>query len=417
MKKKIMLVFGTRPEAIKMAPLVKEFQKNQENFETIVCVTGQHREMLDQVLKIFDIKPDYDLNIMKQGQDLYDVTARVLTGMRDVFKQCKPDVVLVHGDTTTSTAAALAAFYQQIPVGHVEAGLRTHNIYSPWPEEMNRQITGRIATYNFAPTSLSAKNLKEEKAHGQIFVTGNTVIDALHMVVERLHSDQALAEEQVRVLKEAGYPSAGSGTVHSCVPLVASDLRSSATSSVLRQAQQPRRLVLITGHRRENFGDGFISMVTAMKDLSEKYPEVDFVYPMHLNPNVRKPIHEVFGEDLTKYKNFFFIEPLQYLEFVYLMEKSYIVLTDSGGIQEEAPGLGKPVLVMRDTTERPEALESGTVHLVGTNHDLIVNEVSTLLDDPVAYERMSKAVNPYGDGQACRRIVEAFTSAGSVTVK
>lgn len=384
MKKKIMLVFGTRPEAIKMAPLVKEFQKNQEDFETIVCVTGQHREMLDQVLKIFDIKPDYDLNIMKQGQDLYDVTARVLTGMRDVFKQCKPDVVLVHGDTTTSTAAALAAFYQQIPVGHVEAGLRTHNIYSPWPEEMNRQITGRIATYNFAPTPLSAKNLKEENAHGQIFVTGNTVIDALHMVVEKLHSDQALAEEQARVLKEAGYPSTSSGTVD-------------------------RRVVLITGHRRENFGDGFISMVTAMKDLSEKYPDVDFVYPMHLNPNVRKPIHEVFGEDLTKYKNFFFIEPLQYLEFVYLMEKSYIVLTDSGGIQEEAPGLGKPVLVMRDTTERPEALESGTVHLVGTNHDLIVNEVSTLLDDPVAYEKMSKAVNPYGDGQACGRIVEALT--------
>ena len=381
MKKKIMLVFGTRPEAIKMAPLVKEFQKNQEDFETIVCVTGQHREMLDQVLKIFDIKPDYDLNIMKQGQDLYDVTARVLTGMRDVFKQCKPDVVLVHGDTTTSTAAALAAFYQQIPVGHVEAGLRTHNIYSPWPEEMNRQITGRIATYNFAPTPLSAKNLKEEKAHGQIFVTGNTVIDALHMVVERLHSDQALAEEQVRVLKEAGYP------INSLIG---------------------RRVVLITGHRRENFGDGFISMVTAMKDLSEKYPDVDFVYPMHLNPNVRKPIHEVFGEDLTKYKNFFFIEPLQYLEFVYLMEKSCIVLTDSGGIQEEAPGLGKPVLVMRDTTERPEALESGTVHLVGTNHDLIVNEVSTLLDDPVAYEKMSKAVNPYGDGKACGRIVEAL---------
>ena len=405
MKKKIMLVFGTRPEAIKMAPLVKEFQKNQEDFETIVCVTGQHREMLDQVLKIFDIKPDYDLNIMKQGQDLYDVTARVLTGMRDVFKQCKPDVVLVHGDTTTSTAAALAAFYQQIPVGHVEAGLRTHNIYSPWPEEMNRQITGRIATYNFAPTPLSAKNLKEENAHGQIFVTGNTVIDALHMVVERLHSDQALAEEQVRVLKEAGYPS--------CVPLVASDLRSSAAGS----GTVGKKVVLITGHRRENFGDGFISMVTAMKDLSEKYPDVDFVYPMHLNPNVRKPIHEVFGEDLTKYKNVFFIEPLQYLEFVYLMEKSYIVLTDSGGIQEEAPGLGKPVLVMRDTTERPEALESGTVHLVGTNHDLIVSEVSTLLDDPVAYEKMSKAVNPYGDGQACRRIVEAFTSTGSVTVK
>ena len=413
MKKKIMLVFGTRPEAIKMAPLVKEFQKNQKDFETIVCVTGQHREMLDQVLKIFDIKPDYDLNIMKQGQDLYDVTARVLTGMREVFRQCKLDVVLVHGDTTTSTAAALAAFYQQIPVGHVEAGLRTHNIYSPWPEEMNRQITGRIATYNFAPTPLSAKNLKEEKAHGQIFVTGNTVIDALHMVVERLHSDQALAEEQVRVLKEAGYPSAGSGTALS----TASTSPSINSGTTQQPGQQPKRVVLITGHRRENFGDGFISMVTAMKDLSEKYPDVDFVYPMHLNPNVRKPIHEVFGEDLTKYKNFFFIEPLQYLEFVYLMEKSCIVLTDSGGIQEEAPGLGKPVLVMRDTTERPEALESGTVHLVGTNHDLIVNEVSTLLDDPVAYERMSKAVNPYGDGKACRRIVAAFTSAGSATVK
>ena len=413
MKKKIMLVFGTRPEAIKMAPLVKEFQKNQKDFETIVCVTGQHREMLDQVLKIFDIKPDYDLNIMKQGQDLYDVTARVLTGMREVFRQCKLDVVLVHGDTTTSTAAALAAFYQQIPVGHVEAGLRTHNIYSPWPEEMNRQITGRIATYNFAPTPLSAKNLKDEKAHGQIFVTGNTVIDALHMVVERLHSDQALAEEQVRVLKEAGYPSAGSGTALS----TASTSPSINSGTTQQPGQQPKRVVLITGHRRENFGDGFISMVTAMKDLSEKYPDVDFVYPMHLNPNVRKPIHEVFGEDLTKYKNFFFIEPLQYLEFVYLMEKSCIVLTDSGGIQEEAPGLGKPVLVMRDTTERPEALESGTVHLVGTNHDLIVNEVSTLLDDPVAYERMSKAVNPYGDGKACRRIVAAFTSAGSATVK
>ena len=380
--KKVMLVFGTRPEAIKMAPLVKEFQKYPEDFETIVCVTGQHREMLDQVLNIFDIKPDYDLNIMKQGQDLYDVTARVLTGMRDVFKECKPDVVLVHGDTTTSTAAALAAFYQQIPVGHVEAGLRTHNIYSPWPEEMNRQITGRIATYNFSPTPLSESNLKAEKAHGQIYVTGNTVIDALHMVVNKLKYDKALADEQVKVLAEAGYD--------------------------VTRLDNGKKLVLITGHRRENFGEGFISMVTAMKDLSEKYPDVDFVYPMHLNPNVRKPIHEVFGEDLTAYKNFFFIEPLQYLEFVYLMEKSTIVLTDSGGIQEEAPGLGKPVLVMRDTTERPEALESGTVHLVGTNHDLIVSEVSTLLDDPVAYDKMSKAVNPYGDGKACGRIVEAL---------
>jgi len=389
--KKVMLVFGTRPEAIKMCPLVKEFQKHPDEFETIVCVTGQHREMLDQVLTIFDVKPDYDLNIMKQGQDLYDVTARVLTGMRDVFRECKPDVVLVHGDTTTSTAAALAAFYQQIPVGHVEAGLRTHNIYSPWPEEMNRQITGRIATYDFAPTPLSEKNLQEEKAQGQIFVTGNTVIDALHMVVDKLKNDPKLAAEQENVLRAAGYD--------------VNRLKEIANSK--SSNSQFRKLVLITGHRRENFGDGFISMVTAMKDLSEKYPEVDFVYPMHLNPNVRKPIHEVFGEDLTR-PNFFFIEPLQYLEFVYLMEKSTVVLTDSGGIQEEAPGLGKPVLVMRDTTERPEALKSGTVHLVGTNHDLIVSEVSTLLDDAAAYERMSKAVNPYGDGKACNRIVRAL---------
>lgn len=380
--KKVMLVFGTRPEAIKMCPLVKEFQKYPEEFETIVCVTGQHREMLDQVLRIFEVKPDYDLNIMKQGQDLYDVTARVLTGMRDVFKEVKPDVVLVHGDTTTSTAAALAAFYQQIPVGHVEAGLRTHDIYSPWPEEMNRQITGRIATYNFSPTPLSEKNLLEEKAHGHIFVTGNTVIDALQMVVNKLKADKSLADEQVNVLKTAGYD--------------------------VRRLADGKKLVLITGHRRENFGEGFISMVTAMKDLSEKYPDVDFVYPMHLNPNVRKPIHQVFGDDLTKYDNFFFIEPLQYLEFVYLMEKSTVVLTDSGGIQEEAPGLGKPVLVMRDTTERPEALKSGTVHLVGTNHDLIVKEVSTLLEDADAYERMSKAVNPYGDGKACERIVRVL---------
>ena len=378
--KKVMLVFGTRPEAIKMCPLVKAFQKHPDEFETIVCVTGQHREMLDQVLKIFDVTPDYDLNIMKQGQDLYDISARVLTGMRDVLKEIKPDVVLVHGDTTTSTAAALAAFYQQIPVGHVEAGLRTHNIYSPWPEEMNRQITGRIASFNFAPTPLSEKNLQEEKAQGKIFVTGNTVIDALHMVVDRLKKDTDLANEQILVLKNAGYD--------------------------VTRLNGGKKLILITGHRRENFGEGFINMVTAMKNLSEKYPDVDFVYPMHLNPNVRKPIHEVFGEDLTVYQNFFFIEPLQYLEFVYLMEKSTVVLTDSGGIQEEAPGLGKPVLVMRDTTERPEALKSGTVHLVGTNHDLIVNEVSTLLDDPIAYEKMSKAVNPYGDGKACNRIVK-----------
>lgn len=379
--KRIMLVFGTRPEAIKMAPLVKEFQRRADEFVTIVCVTGQHRQMLDQVLRIFDITPDYDLNIMKQGQDLYDVTARVLTGMRDVLREAKPDVVLVHGDTTTSTAAALAAFYQQIPVGHVEAGLRTHNIYSPWPEEMNRQLTGRIAAYNFAPTPLSAQNLRQEMAQGEIFVTGNTVIDALHWVVEKLKSDSALAKEQEAVLATAGYD--------------------------VTRLRNGKKLVLITGHRRENFGDGFIRMVTAMKDLSEKYPDVDFVYPMHLNPNVRKPIHEVFGDDLTR-RNFFFIEPLQYLEFVYLMEKSTIVLTDSGGIQEEAPGLGKPVLVMRDTTERPEALASGTVHLVGTDYDKIVTEVSTLLDDAAAYAAMSQAVNPYGDGNACPRIADAL---------
>lgn len=378
--KKVMLVFGTRPEAIKMCPLVKEFQKHNDEFETIVCVTGQHREMLDQVLNIFEVKPDFDLNIMKQGQDLYDVTARVLTGMRDVFKECKPDVVLVHGDTTTSTAAALAAFYQQIPVGHVEAGLRTHNIYSPWPEEMNRQITGRIASYNFSPTPLSESNLKEEKAQGEIYVTGNTVIDALHMVVNKLKNDESLAKEQEGILKKAGYDA--------------------------NRLADGRKLVLITGHRRENFGEGFIHMVTAIKDLKNKYPEVDFVYPMHLNPNVRKPIHEVFGEDLSNLGNMFFIEPLQYLEFVYLMEKATIVLTDSGGIQEEAPGLGKPVLVMRDTTERPEALASGTVHLVGTDYQKIMDEVSTLLEDENAYEKMSKAVNPYGDGKACERIVK-----------
>lgn len=377
-----MLVFGTRPEAIKMAPLVKKFQKYSSDFKTVVCVTGQHREMLDQVLKIFDIKPDYDLNIMKQGQDLYDITARVLLGMRDVLNEVKPDVVLVHGDTTTSMAASLAAFYQQIAVGHVEAGLRTYDIYSPWPEEMNRQITSRIATYNFSPTPLSEKNLKEEKVHGNIYVTGNTVIDALHMVVEKLKNDVTLAAKQEQMLAKAGY-------------------------DVARLADG-KKLVLITDHRRENFGEGFINMVTAIKNLTEKYPNVDFVYPMHLNPNVRKPIHEVFGENLSDLGNMFFIEPLQYLEFIYLMEKSTIVLTDSGGIQEEAPGLGKPVLVMRDTTERPEALESGTVRLVGTNHDLIVEEVSTLLDNQSVYDKMSRAVNPYGDGKACDRIVYAL---------
>lgn len=380
-----MLVFGTRPEAIKMCPLVKECQKYPEDFETIVCVTGQHREMLDQVLRIFDVTPDYDLNIMKQGQDLYDVTARVLTGMRDVFKQCRPDVVLVHGDTTTSMAAAMAAFYQQIPVGHVEAGLRTHNLLSPWPEEMNRQVTGRIADYNFSPTPLSRRNLLDEKAHGEIIVTGNTVIDALHLVVDKLKSDAALAAMQDDVLRAAGYDVA--------------------------RLRDGRKLVLITGHRRENFGDGFISMVTAMKDLAETFPDVDFVYPMHLNPNVRRPIHQVFGDDLTAYHNFYFIEPLQYLEFVYLMEKSTLVLTDSGGIQEEAPGLGKPVLVMRSTTERPEALDAGTVKLVGTDHDLIVSQVSRLLTDQAYYDTMSHAVNPYGDGHACERIVARLREA------
>ena len=396
--KKIMLVFGTRPEAIKMCPLVKELQKHPEDFETIVCVTGQHREMLDQVLRIFEVTPDFDLNIMKQGQDLTDVTSRVLTGMRDVFKECRPDVVLVHGDTTTSMAAAMAAFYQQIPVGHIEAGLRTHNMLSPWPEEMNRQVTGRIADFNFSPTPLSEQNLKEEKAHGQIFVTGNTVIDALHMVVDKLKSDKALADEQNQVLKAAGYD--------------------------VTRLNNGKKLVLITGHRRENFGDGFISMVTAMKDLSEKYPDVDFVYPMHLNPNVRRPIAEVFGEAAINHesslssssslgRNFFFIEPLQYLEFVYLMEKSTVVLTDSGGIQEEAPGLGKPVLVMRNTTERPEALSAGTVKLVGTDHDLIVNEVSQLLEDKAYYDKMSHAVNPYGDGKACGRIADALAGKPS----
>ena len=378
--KKVLLVFGTRPEAIKMAPLVKEFQKYASDFETIVCVTGQHREMLDQVLAIFDIKPNYDLNIMKKGQDLYDVTARVLVGMRDVLTECQPDVVLVHGDTTTSTAAAIAAFYQQIPVGHVEAGLRTHNIYSPWPEEMNRQITGRIATYNFAPTPLSCENLlKEGVDDKKITVTGNTVIDALYWVVNKIKNDVVLNEELKQILAKVGYDT--------------------------ERLVDGRKLVLITGHRRENFGDGFINMCSAIRDLKNKYPKVDFVYPMHLNPNVREAIHEVFGKDLSNLGNMFFIEPLEYLSFIYLMEKATIVLTDSGGIQEEAPGLGKPVLVMRDTTERPEALSAGTVKLVGTNYDKIVNEVCTLLDNEMEYEKMSKAVNPYGDGLACSRIV------------
>lgn len=383
MKKTVMLVFGTRPEAIKMAPLVKAFQAASDSFRTLVCVTGQHREMLDQVLHIFDIQPDYDLNIMKQGQDLYDVTSRVLLGLREVLKEARPDVVLVHGDTTTSTAAALAAFYAQIPVGHVEAGLRTHNIYSPWPEEMNRQLTGRMATWHFAPTPLSRQNLLAENvAESQITVTGNTVIDALYWVVDKIKHDATLAQQLDDELQRAGYD--------------------------VQRLADGRKLVLITGHRRENFGDGFIHMCTAIKDLTQHYPQVDFVYPMHLNPNVRKPIHEVFGQDLTGLGNMFFIEPLEYLSFVHLMEKSHIVLTDSGGIQEEAPGLGKPVLVMRDTTERPEALTAGTVKLVGTDYDKIVSAVSTLLDDEAAYAAMSHAVNPYGDGKACGRIVDTL---------
>lgn len=383
--KKIMLVFGTRPEAIKMAPLVKAFQARKEDFETVVCVTGQHREMLDQVLSLFDIKPDFDLNIMKQGQDLYDVTSRVLLGMRDVFKTCVPDILFVHGDTTTSTAAALAAFYHQIPVAHVEAGLRTGNIYSPWPEEMNRLITGRIATYNLSPTKLSRENLlRENVSDSKIVVTGNTVIDALHWVTNKINNDKDLNANLAKELVTKGYD--------------------------VTRLSNGRRLVLITGHRRENFGDGFRNICNALKALSEKYPDVDFVYPMHLNPNVRRPIHEAFGEDLSNLGNMFFIEPLEYLMFIFLMEKSDVVLTDSGGIQEEAPGLGKPVLVMRDTTERPEALEAGTVKLVGTDYDAIVDNVSLLLDNREAYERMSHAVNPYGDGKACGRIINFIKS-------
>ena len=378
--KTVLLVFGTRPEAIKMAPLVKAFQKEKKDFKTLVCVTGQHREMLDQVLHLFEIVPEYDLNIMKQGQDLYDVTSRVLLGMRDVLQKSCPDVVLVHGDTTTSTAAALAAFYQQIPVAHIEAGLRTYNIYSPWPEEMNRQITGRISTYNFAPTELSKENLIKENVNPKsVLVTGNTVIDALQQVVKKIKNNPALEVELEKQLQKSGYDVSRLG--------------------------DGKKLVLITGHRRENFGDGFIHICNAIKQLSEKYVDVDFVYPMHLNPNVRRPIHEVFGEDLSNLNNMFFIEPLEYLNFVFLMEKSAIVLTDSGGIQEEAPGLGKPVLVMRDTTERPEALKAGTVKLVGTNYTVIIEEVSKLLENDDCYKQMSMAVNPYGDGHACERIV------------
>lgn len=383
MKKKVLLVFGTRPEAIKMAPLVKVFQKNIDVFHTYICITGQHREMLDQVLDVFEIRPDFDLNIMKPGQDLYDVTARVLLGMRPILQEIKPNVVFVHGDTTTSTAAALAAFYQQIPVAHIEAGLRTYNIYSPWPEEMNRQITGRIASYHFAPTKLSMQNLLNEKIDSKhILVTGNTVIDALHWVVNRLKSSTSLEQEQCRVIRSKGYD--------------------------INRLSENKKLVLITGHRRENFGDGFINICKSIKILSERYPDVDFVYPMHLNPNVRKPIHEVFGQDLSGFDNLFFIDPLEYLSFVYLMSKAYIVLTDSGGIQEEAPGLGKPVLVMRDTTERPEAIDAGTVKLVGTDTEKIIQATSLLLDNSDVYLKMSKAINPYGDGCACERIVDFF---------
>ncbi|MDL2264884.1 UDP-N-acetylglucosamine 2-epimerase (non-hydrolyzing) [Parabacteroides sp. OttesenSCG-928-G21] len=380
--KKIMLVFGTRPEAIKMAPLVKEFQKYPENYETVVCVTGQHREMLDQVLNFFEIQPDYDLNIMKQGQDLYDITSRILIGMRDILKEAAPDLVLVHGDTTTSMATAMAAFYQLIPVGHVEAGLRTHNLYSPWPEEMNRQITDRISLYHFAPTSLSKENLIQEGIDGKhIVITGNTVIDALHVVTDKIQSDTQVEQVLKENIFDSGYD--------------------------INRLNDGRRLILITGHRRENFGEGFLNICRAIKRLTELYPMVDFVYPMHLNPNVRKPIREIFGDE-NMISNMFFIEPLEYLQFVYLMGKSFAILTDSGGIQEEAPGLGKPVLVMRDTTERPEALEAGTVELVGTNYDLIVEKVSLLLDDESYYDSMSNAVNPYGDGMASMRIVKAI---------
>lgn len=387
--KKIMFVFGTRPEAIKMAPLVKEFQLNSEKFETLVCVTAQHREMLDQVLNLFQIVPDYDLNVMKNGQDLYDVTARVLLGMRDILEKVQPDIVLVHGDTTTSMVAALAAFYQRIPVGHIEAGLRTHNIYSPWPEEMNRLITSRIAKYHFSPTLLSRQNLLEEGIkEDKITVTGNTVIDALYAVVNKIKNDVGLESKLCNILRNAGYD--------------------------IERLSNTKRLVLITGHRRENFGEGFINICNAIKALSWKYPAVDFVYPMHLNPNVRKSVSEVFGYDLSAFKNLFFIEPLEYLSFVYLMEKSTLVLTDSGGIQEEAPGLGKPVLVMRGTTERPEAVDAGTVKLVGTDYDVIIKEVTKLLDDTDYYSSISKAINPYGDGMAASRIVDTFMKSNLI---
>ncbi len=415
-KKKILLVFGTRPEAIKMAPLVKEFEKHPEQFETLVCVTGQHREMLDQVLQLFEIKPQYDLNIMKAGQDLYDVTARVLLGMRDVLKEAQPDLVLVHGDTATSTTAALAAFYQQIPVGHIEAGLRTHNIYSPWPEEMNRQLTGRLTTYHFSPTPLSKQNLRNEGVKEEnIHITGNTVIDALYWVINKMKTDTSLEQSITNTLIDFGLPQDKLNAWSKNGNVIPSGVEGSASSKVAH------KLVLITGHRRENFGQGFINICEAIKELAEQHPDVDFVYPMHLNPNVRKPIAQIFGEEFINSasesspsggvrggSNVYFIEPLDYLPFVHLMSSAYLVLTDSGGIQEEAPGLGKPVLVMRDTTERPEALEAGTVKLVGTDKEVIIREVSELISEPKAYEAMSKANNPYGDGVACTRIIEAL---------
>lgn len=383
--KTIMLVFGTRPEAIKMAPLVKMLQQRPDEFRTVVVVTGQHRQMLDQVLGLFDIKPDYDLDIMQPNQDLTDVTVKILSGLREVFREVKPDIVLVHGDTTTSMAAGLASFYHQLPVGHVEAGLRTNNIYSPWPEEMNRRVTGRIASHHFAPTALSKQNLLAENVDERsIVVTGNTVIDALQMVIDMIKRDPKMSEEIEAQLLKTGY-------------------------DINRLRDGNRRLVLITGHRRENFGEGFLNICRALKELTTRFPDVDFVYPMHLNPNVRRPIREVLGTE-SEHQNLFLIEPLEYLLFVYMMEKSSLILTDSGGVQEEAPGLGKPVLVMRDTTERPEAVEAGTVKLVGTDYDKIVNNVSQLLTDSDEYEKMKRAVNPYGDGHACERIIEYLSN-------
>ena len=378
--KKILIVFGTRPEAIKMAPLVNELKKYPNNFETLVCVTGQHRQMLDQVLSLFEIEPDYDLNIMQANQDLYDITSRILLGMRDILKKERPDVVFVHGDTTTSTASALAAFYQQIPVAHIEAGLRTGNIYSPWPEEMNRLLTGRLATYHFAPTTRASNNLLNENISKEhIFITGNTVIDALHWVINKIENNTEIELQIQSQIKQLGYDT--------------------------QRLNQEKKLVLITGHRRENFGDGFLNICHAIKEMADKYSDIDFIYPVHLNPNVRKPVMDVLGNKSSN-NNIFLIEPLDYLPFVYLMSKSYLLLTDSGGIQEEAPSLGKPVLVMRDTTERPEAVEAGTVLLVGTDKNKIKNTVSELIDNKQKYTLMSRTENPYGDGLSSKRIVE-----------